>query len=245
MKTRMIITLAVVLSILATACGSAAAPAPTDPLSVVQRYYEAIEANDIDKAATFFAEDIVMTDPSGMTTGKAAVIAAWKGYLDAGFTFDQSDFRASGERVTSCFKVYQNSALIDQGCSAVTHVRGGKIIFDGLEPAEAQFVVQSYYDAVNAKQTDAALAFIADDALFINPIGEFRGKDQIREHLQILANDGLSFDLSNFRNTDGRVVYDYIVLVNGEQVEVGTNGLTIVQNGKITFDGTEETEPRP
>jgi limonene-1,2-epoxide hydrolase len=108
-------------------------------------------------------------------------------------------------------------------------------------PAPAA-VVQRYYEAVNAKQLDAAMAFIADDAVFVNPYGTFRGKDDVRASLQLVMNDGITFDLSNFRDTNGRVVYDYKVFVNGEQVEVGTDGLTIVRDGKITLDATERWE---
>jgi hypothetical protein len=39
------------------------------------------------------------------------------------------------------------------------------------------------------------------------------------------------------------VGYDYEVLIAGEVVETGTDGLTIVKNGKIVFDGTESSEP--
>jgi hypothetical protein len=38
------------------------------------------------------------------------------------------------------------------------------------------------------------------------------------------------------------MVYDYKVFVNGEQVETGTDGLTVVREGKITLDTTERWE---
>jgi hypothetical protein len=106
-------------------------------------------------------------------------------------------------------------------------------------------VVKSYYDAYNDKQVDLAASFIADEALFINPTGTYEGKAAIQEHLQTLTDEGLSFELSDFKNQNGRVVYAYKVLIKGEVVEVGTGGLTIVENGKIIFDGTEDTEPKP
>ena len=90
----------------------------------------------------------------------------------------------------------------------------------------------------------AILPHLVDDVLFINPTGTYEGKAEIQQHLQGLANDGLSFELSEFKDQDGRVSYAYKVLINGQVVEEGTGGLTIVKNGKIVFDGTETTEPK-
>jgi hypothetical protein len=111
-------------------------------------------------------------------------------------------------------------------------------------PADAISVVENYYDAYNDKKIDEAISYIADDALFINPTGTYEGKAEIEKHLQGIRNEGLSFELSDFKDQDGRVVYAYKVLINGEVVETGTGGLTIVKNGKIVFDGTEATEPK-
>jgi ketosteroid isomerase-like protein len=106
-------------------------------------------------------------------------------------------------------------------------------------------VVKGYYDAFNKKQVDAAVSYLADDALFINPTGTYKGKTLIQEHLQGLVKDGLSFDLSEFKDKDGRVSYAYKVLQNGQVLDAGTDGLTIVKDGKIVFDGTETTAPKP
>jgi hypothetical protein len=85
------------------------------------------------------------------------------------------------------------------------------------------------------------MSFIASDAVFINPTGTYKGADAIRESLEGLKTDGITFDLSNFRNTDGTVVYDYEVLQGGNVLDKGTNGLTQVKDGLVIFDGTEET----
>jgi ketosteroid isomerase-like protein len=106
-------------------------------------------------------------------------------------------------------------------------------------------VVKDYYDAFNKKQVEAAMNYLADDVLFINPTGTYEGKSQIQKHLQELANEGLSFDLSEFKDEGGRVTYAYKVLQNGQVLDEGTDGLTIVKSGKIVFDGTETTEPKP
>jgi outer membrane protein assembly factor BamB len=137
--------------------------------------------------------------------------------------------------------VFANGASVDSGCNNVTHVRAGKIIFDGLESAEQIWIVQKYYDAINVKNLDLAMSFIASDAVFINPTGTYEGAESIRESLKGLNTDGITFELSNFRNTLGKVIYDYKVMQGANLLDQGTNGLTMVKDGKIVFDGTEDT----
>lgn len=209
---------------------------------VVQKFYEILNTKDIEKAMALTAEDYVMNDPFG-TYDRAAAAAQWKAVvLDAGLSFKQTEFKNTGDgRVTSCYEVFENGKSIDKGCGNVTHVRDGKIIYDGLEAAEQIWVVQKYYEALNTKKLDLAMSFIAPDALFINPTGTYEGADAIRESLAGLNTDGITFDLSNFRNTDGTIVYDYQVLQSGNVLDKGTNGLTVVKDGLVVFDGTEET----
>lgn len=107
---------------------------------------------------------------------------------------------------------------------------------------DAEEIVLAYYDAVNAADLDGAMAFIAADAIFVNPIGVFRGTDAVRESLQIVIDEGITFELSNLRETDGRVVYDYTVVIGGEAVETGTDGLTVVEDGLVVLDTTERWE---
>jgi ketosteroid isomerase-like protein len=214
-----------------------------EPTSVVKAFYETYNTGDIAKAMSLTADDYVMNDPFG-TYDKPAAAAQWQAVFDAGITFNQTNFVNTGNgRVTSCYEVFENGTQIDKGCGNVTHVRDGKIIYDGLENAEQIWVVQEYYEALNAKNLDLAMSFIASDAVFINPTGTYEGADAIRESLAGLNTDGITFDLSNFRNTDGTVAYDYEVLQDGNVLDKGTNGLTIVKDGMVVFDGTEDTAP--
>ena len=232
-------------SLLLAACAPAApATQPvdmSDPVTVVKTFYEAFNANEIGKAMELTAEDYVMNDPFG-TYDRAAAVVQWQSVRDGGITFDQSNFVDTGNgRVTSCYDVLENGKSIDKGCGNVTHVRDGKIIFDGLEAAEQIWVVQKYYDALNGKNLDLAMTYIAPDALFINPTGTYEGADAIRDSLAGLNTYGITFDLSNFRNTEGQIVYDYKVMQGANLLDQGTNGLTVVKDGKVVFDGTEET----
>src|SRR5919108_179184 len=237
--------LLVTTSLLLAACAPAAPATPakdlSDPVAVVQTFYELYNANKIDEAMALTAEDYVMNDPFG-TYDRAGAAVQWQSVRDAGLTFNQTNFADTGDgRVTSCYEVFENGKSIDKGCGNVTHVRDGKIIYDGLEAAEQVWVVQKYYEALNAKQLDLAMSFIAGDALFINPTGTYEGAEAIRESLAGLNTDGITFDLSNFRNTDGKIIYDYKVMQAGNVLDQGTNGLTVVKDGKVVFDGTEDT----
>ena len=216
---------------------------PAEQIWIVQEFYEAFNANEIERGMSLTAEDYMMNDPFG-TYNRADAAKQWQAVRDASITFNQTDFVNTGNgSVTSCYDVLENGNSVDKGCGNVTHVRDGKIIYDGLENAEQIWVVQKYYETLNAKNLDLAMSFIASDALFINPTGTYEGADAIRESLAGLNNDGITFDLSNFRNTDGTIVYDYEVLQGGTVLDKGTNGLTLVKDGMIVFDGTEDTLP--
>lgn len=245
MKTKYLLPLLSLIAALTLLLGACAPTVPVtdskDPATVVQNFYEILNTKDVAKAMELTAEDYVMNDPFG-TYDRTAAAVQWQAVVDAGLTFNQTNFVDTGNgRVTSCYEVFENGTSIDKGCGNVTHVRDGKIIFDGLESAEQIWIVQKYYEALNAKKLDLAMSFIAPDALFINPTGSYEGADAIRESLAGLNTEGITFDLSNFRNTDGQIVYDYKVMQGANLLDQGTNGLTIVKDGKVVFDGTEDT----
>jgi len=102
-------------------------------------------------------------------------------------------------------------------------------------------IVQAYYDALNTGDLESAMAFIDEDVVFINPNGTFVGVQAVRQSLDAGIRDKVTFDLTNFKDAEGRVTYDYIVKVDGAAVETGTTGLTIVEASKIVFDGTTDT----
>ena len=246
MNTKRLFSTLMILVVTAPLLLAACAPAPTitesaDPVAIVKSFYEIINTKDVEKAMSLTAEDYVMNDPFG-TYDRAGALVAWQSVVDAGLSFNQTNFVDTGNgRVTSCYEVFENGKSIDKGCGNVTHIRDGKIIFDGLEAAEQIWVVQKYYEALNTKKLDLAMSFIAPDALFINPTGTYEGADAIRKSLVGLNTDGIMFDLSNFRNTDGKIVYDYKVLQAGNLLDQGTNGLTVIKEGMVIFDGTEDT----
>jgi hypothetical protein len=111
-------------------------------------------------------------------------------------------------------------------------------------PANPVSVVKGFYDAVNAKQLDKALTYVADNAVFSWPgIGIFSGRGKVRELFQTAAR-GWTFKGSNFRDNGGRVTYAYEISENGKLIFASPDGVTVVKNGKIILDGTEATVPR-
>src|SRR6185503_21003307 len=108
-----VILLFVSASLLLAACGSAAPVAQSvEPTTVVKSFYEAYNANDIEKAMSLTAADYVMNDPSG-TYDRAAAAAQWQEVRDSGITFNQTNFVDTGNgRVTSCYEVLANGESV-------------------------------------------------------------------------------------------------------------------------------------
>src|SRR5215510_12968170 len=172
MKTKYLLTLIVAFTLLLGACAPATpAKDMSDPVIVVQSFYEAFNAKDLNKAMSLTAEDYVMNDPFG-TYDKAAAAVQCKSVMDEGITFNQTNFVDTGNgRVTSCYDVIQDGKSIDKGCGNVTHVRDGKIIFDGLEAAEQIWIVQEFYEAFNANEIEHGMSLTAEDYVMNDPFG--------------------------------------------------------------------------
>src|ERR1044071_4618997 len=86
--------LIVTASLLLVACAPALPASPvapaknmSDPVTVVQTFYELFNAKDLDKAMSLTAQDYVMNDPFG-TYDRAAAAVQWKVVMDAGITFN-------------------------------------------------------------------------------------------------------------------------------------------------------------
>lgn len=111
------------------------------------------------------------------------------------------------------------------------------------EPAAPTAIVQDFYQAIADGELETAMSYVADDALFINPTGTYTGKAEVRENISALIEGGLVFELRNLVNDDGKVTYGYTLYIDGENVEEGDNGVTIVKDGKVVSDGLEEGIP--
>jgi limonene-1,2-epoxide hydrolase len=106
-------------------------------------------------------------------------------------------------------------------------------------------IVKAFFDDLNAHQIDKAMRYVSPKAIFDEPIGRFTGRTAIRGLLRReVFRDRIVVHHSNFRVHGDRVVYDYRLTADpGGIVATGNNGLDIVKDGKIVYDGTEATKP--
>ena len=126
-------------------------------------------------------------------------------------------------------------------------VAGFVALLAALAPARAADtgIVRAFYAAINAQDIDMAMSFVAPDAVFANAKGTFTGETEIRGYLKSVVADGIAFLVTGFREEGGRVGWDYELLKGGSDIiGDGSDGVTIVMDGKIVFDGTETTAPK-
>ena len=100
-------------------------------------------------------------------------------------------------------------------------------------------VVQAFYAALNASDVDQALTFLAEEVVFATLHGKFSGKPAVAQLLSTLVTGGFTFTLTNLHHDAGRVRYAYRIFAHGTQIDAGDDGLALVCNGLITFDGTQ------
>jgi hypothetical protein len=97
-------------------------------------------------------------------------------------------------------------------------------------------VLLAWIDAFNAKDVDAFMALVADDAeLDRGPYGIVKGKDKIRAALLLELKDNARAVISNLVVQGDQVTYSYVVYIGGRAVDRG-NSIAIVKNGKIVSD---------
>jgi hypothetical protein len=106
----LIASLSIVLVLVLAACGSSAA-STADPVTVLEDYYAALTAGDLEKAMSFVAADAIFGGKWEPTNIK--------------------DTNGKG-RLVYDFKAYINDVPVYTG-TGLTIVKNGKIIFDGAE----------------------------------------------------------------------------------------------------------------
>jgi ketosteroid isomerase-like protein len=223
----------------------ATAEPEANAVEIVMAYYDALNQGMIDEAMAFIAEDAEFINPTGKYVGAGEIRESLLGLVDEGITFELGDFERVLGRVNYSYIVKQGDTLLDQGEGGLTIVQDSLIIFDGTVDTEPPIsIVRSFYALINTEMIDEAMTFVSDDAEFINPTGKYVGADEIQASLMGLVADHITFELSEFQDDEGRVTYHYSVLQDDVVVDEGEGGLTIVEDGKIVFDGTEATEPQ-
>jgi ketosteroid isomerase-like protein len=117
----------VLVPVLLTACGK---PQEQDPVSLVQAFYDAANAEDIDAFMELVADDAeIEWGREGLVIGKEDIRRhAEVLFLDFDFTFVLSDFQVDGNRVTFNHKmILDNTQTVMEQCADEVIVEGGKI----------------------------------------------------------------------------------------------------------------------
>jgi ketosteroid isomerase-like protein len=91
----------------------------------------------------------------------------------------------------------------------------------GKGTSEAITVVQNFWEAFNQRKLDVAMTYLANDAVVYTLTGAHQGKEEIREALEVYIQDGVTFELSEFKDEDERVTCAYKVFENGVEVASG------------------------
>lgn len=119
-------------------CWRLVAPAVkgTDPLTIVQDYYAAINTGDVDAAMAFVSPDAVFFNPSGFYNTPEEIRASLEQGVNDHATFDLSNFRVDGGRVLYDYKILVNGSSVESGTDGLTIVESGQIVFDGTERTE-------------------------------------------------------------------------------------------------------------
>ena len=122
----------VLVSVLLTACSE---PQKQDPVSVVQAFYDAANAEDIDAFMELVADDAeIEWGREGLVIGKENIRRRAEAlFLAFDFTFVLSDFQVDGNRVTFNHEmILDDTQAIVEECADEAIVEGGKIKSDRI-----------------------------------------------------------------------------------------------------------------
>lgn len=135
---RMLFILFVAMLQVLSACGSPAAPAtlepaptpePPRPEEVVQNFWDAMKAENVDVAITFLADDVACRG-SCYFSGKASFQALLQGMINSGSTTEIAIVKVDGNTVTYTYKVYRNGFVVEDNAAGESmQVQDGKIFF--------------------------------------------------------------------------------------------------------------------
>ena len=108
-------------------------------------------------------------------------------------------------------------------------------------PNDPVSVVQAAYDRLNDGDVDGFMEFVSDDAVFLGSNGgKHAGSQAIREMLETeFASGNMRLELSDMRSDGNIVTYTAKIYIGKALIGDYTDGLDIVTDGKIVFDGRE------
>ncbi len=132
-----------------------------------------------------------------------------------------------------------NSRLVLLTC-AVILIAASLASCATARPQDPATVVQTAYDRLNKGDVEGFASLYSDTAVMIDPHGRYAGSQAIHDYASELASQQFRFELSEF-SVDGNVVTYTSRLympIYGDTPADTLNGLTVVADGLILFDGT-------
>jgi ketosteroid isomerase-like protein len=106
-------------------------------------------------------------------------------------------------------------------------------------PKDPVAIVQAAYDRLSEGDVDGFMKFFSDDAVQISPGGRFAGPEAIREHMEQLVSQHYRFELRDLSSNGYDVTYASREYQNDTYITSDDDGLTVVVDDRIIFDGTK------
>lgn len=116
-------------------------------------------------------------------------------------------------------------------------------------PTNPAAVMDAYTAAINAHDVEAALQYVADDAVYERPTGQFQGKDEVRTFIENLIAQDVHVELLGERTVEGEKVtwMSQVTLKDPQNPDASptvivNNSESIVRDGKIIFHTARRAE---
>ncbi|MEA3438763.1 MAG: nuclear transport factor 2 family protein [Chloroflexota bacterium] len=100
------------------------------------------------------------------------------------------------------------------------------------DPGNPASVVNAFFTARSAFNLDAAMQYVNDSTVIVNPRGTHTGVDQIREMVQSMMDENFQFEITSSQTNGDQVTFKMQAYQNGQAVEM-VNGQAVVQGGVI------------
>jgi len=99
-------------------------------------------------------------------------------------------------------------------------------------PNDPASVVQAFFAARSAFNTDVALSYLTEDSQIVSREASSTGLAAAQKFIQKRVDKNYQFELSNVKASGNSVTFDFKVFQNGKSVQEGT-GEAQVKDGKI------------
>ena len=102
--------------------------------------------------------------------------------------------------------------------------------------ADPVTIAQGFWDAIHAKNVDAAMAFVADDVVTGNMPTHFTNKADFSAFMLSRVNDGNTFEITDFKlASEDTVTYTMKIILRGNTEAGSVLAKLQVKDGKIIY----------